>query len=117
MVALDVASLVVRPKGPSGYSIALSTAGCLSNWDLEREGEYANGILSLNKPVKEYGSSPYDTLYAVSVAGADYLISQDSLLFLMEHYSMNCTVDWRKRLPLSAFRRIGAESTQPATSR
>ena len=80
------------------YSIDFSTGGCLSDWDLKRTGTYGNGVLRLDKPVEEYGSSPYDTLYPVHVDGYDYLISQSSIRFLSEHYATDGKVEWSRHV-------------------
>jgi hypothetical protein len=63
------------------------------------------GVLRLNKPVEAYAPRVYDTLYAVSVEGVEYLISQSSVRFVRKHYAENGRVDWPKHIRFAAFHR------------
>jgi hypothetical protein len=87
-------SLSIEANSSGGYTIEFSTRGCLASWHLDREGIYTRGVLRLHRPVQEYGSVTYDTLYAVSVNGTEYLISQAAIRFLMKYHPKDARVDW-----------------------
>ncbi len=53
------------PPWIGDYHIEFATQGCLFGYPLHRSGEYANGVLTLNRPVKEYFALTYQKLYAV----------------------------------------------------
>jgi hypothetical protein len=98
--------LSIRKKASSAYVVDFTTFGSLDSWSLQREGTYKDGILRLTKAVAEYpGDATYDTLYAVSVGGNEYLISQASIRFLVKSYAKNRVVDWPRYGPLFAFGR------------
>lgn len=54
--------------------IDFESSGCLDQWGATRTGWYADGVLSLNEPVKEYNDTTYDRLYSLRVEGMDYLV-------------------------------------------
>ncbi len=108
---MEGSALTVQKKTPGKYSIRFSTGGCLDDWSSKRRGTHSNGILRLNRPVTQYlGYRKYDTLYTVKVKGFDYLISQASMRFLLEHYSKDGVVDWPEHILGSAFHRKVDES-------
>jgi hypothetical protein len=98
-------SISIEKNASGRYVIDFSTRGCLSGWSLHREGVYANAILRLNKSIEEYPSDIYDTLYAVSVNGSDYLISQSAIRFLIKHCSKDEGADWSEQIKSNAFHR------------
>jgi hypothetical protein len=101
----DGSLLSIRKKEGGGYAVGLETHGCVGGWSFERTARYKDGILRLNKAVEEYDPGPYDTLYAISVDGKEYVISQRMIRFLVKNYSKNGVVDWSKHFRLDAFRR------------
>ena len=104
-------SLQIAPSPGGAYSVALSTCGCEGRWDLRRTGTYRDGVLRLDRPVREYCHFAYDTLYAVSLEGRDYLLSQELIRFVVEHDVTNGVVDWAEGIKYFAFcspRLIGA---------
>lgn len=108
---MEGSALTIQKKKPHTYSIHFSTGGCLDDWSSRRRGTYSDGILRLNRPVTQYlGYRKYDTLYTVKVKGFDYLISQASMRFLVEHYSKDGVVDWPEQIMGSAFHRVVDES-------
>ena len=96
-------SLSIRKKESGGYSVAFSTGGCAAQWDFKREATYESGVFHLNKPVEEYRPAIYDTLYAISVDGADYLTSQSVIRYIVKQYSKNGVVDWSEHVKFFAF--------------
>ena len=112
LMILDGSTLEIQENEDGTYSIDFSTGGCLSNWDLKRTGTYANGVLRLDKPVEEYGSSTYDTLYPVRVDGLDYLISQSRIRSLYKHYATDGKVKWPEHIDYHAFHRKSDEGNK-----
>lgn len=104
-VHLDGSTLTFH-RGESGrYAVDFSTGGCFGDWDLKREAMYSGGVIRLSKPVEEYRPDTYDTLYAVSVDGTDYLISQSAIRFVVQHYSKKGVVNWSDEIKFAAFHR------------
>jgi protein involved in polysaccharide export with SLBB domain len=110
---LDGSSLIIRKTESGGYSVDFSTGGCLLDWDLKREGTFKEGIFHLNKPVKEYLPMTYDTLYAVSVGGKEYLISQDAIRFALKYHAKKDVVDWQAHIDFLAFSLKEKEAQDP----
>ncbi|MGC4044914.1 MAG: hypothetical protein QM758_14060 [Armatimonas sp.] len=73
---MALTSLKLFPIGPNTYKILFSAGGCLGHWRLERTGVYKDGVLLLNRPVEEYGSSPYDRLFTIRTPAGIRLISE-----------------------------------------
>ncbi|MHC5058407.1 MAG: hypothetical protein ACYTKD_27435 [Planctomycetota bacterium] len=114
-ISYESSTLLIRREEGDRYVVDFSTGGCLGQWRLDREGSYAKGVFRLDRPVEEYCPRVYDTLYAVSVEGVGYLISQPSVRFVLEHYAKNGRVDWPKHIRFAAFHRAAGEGKR-ATS-
>lgn len=56
------------------YYVEFKTLGCVGDWDLIRTGEYADGVLTLNRPVIEYVDRTYQRLHAVRIVDEQYLL-------------------------------------------
>jgi hypothetical protein len=68
-------TLWIRRLGSSSYAVSFKSDGCMSGWSLKRTGTFSNGIVVLDRPVKDYPSSTYARLFAVRLKGVDYLVS------------------------------------------
>lgn len=71
---MDGSSLTIKRNGERGYIVSFSTSGCLDRWRLARHGEYRDGVLRLNRPVRDYFPLTYDRLYAIRIEGQDRLL-------------------------------------------
>ncbi|MBI4579102.1 MAG: hypothetical protein HY718_05325 [Planctomycetes bacterium] len=71
---LDYSRLAITKTDDGHYQVSFASGGCLYNYRLKRIGDYSGGVLSLNRPVKEYFPLSYRTLYAVRIGGQDYLL-------------------------------------------
>jgi hypothetical protein len=111
-VFLDGSRLSIQGKESGGYSVDFSTGGCLGHWDLQREGTYKDGVFRFKKAVEEYRPNTYDTLYAVSVNGTEYLISQSAIRFVVRNYSKKGVVDWSEHIKFSGFHRKDKEKSK-----
>lgn len=70
----DGSHLSIEPSGKHTYAVAFRTAGCFGDWHLERSAKYINGVLTLDRPVEEQNGFTYKRLYAVRIAGEEYLL-------------------------------------------
>ena len=75
----DATSMNIRRLDGDGYSIEFSTHGCLSRWKLQRTATYSDGVLKLNRPVRDYPASIYDHLYAVRVNDEECLLPSSNV--------------------------------------
>jgi hypothetical protein len=70
----DYTTLSIPSVAGGAFRVAFETAGCLGHWRLRRIARFVDGVLELDRPVKEYFPLTYRTLYAVRVAEVDYLV-------------------------------------------
>jgi len=61
------------------YDVQFSTGGCLGGCNLSRVGTLSDGVLVLDGAVAEYVPRTYDTLYAIRIDDADYLLPAESV--------------------------------------
>ncbi len=72
---MDGSRLVINRLPDGSLAVTFTTSGCLRGWKLERTGAYRNGVLTLDKPVEEYGDLTYQRLYLVRAAGRNFLVA------------------------------------------
>jgi hypothetical protein len=82
-------SIEIGHPGSGEYGVTFSDGGCLGWWRLHRLGRYANGVLTLNAPVREYGVYTYQRLYMVRVGETDYLVPDARI----EQFESNLAAD------------------------
>ncbi len=56
------------------FDVMFSTGGSVRWWKLNRAGRFNDGVLALDRPVKEYCPMTYSKLFAVRVAGEEFLV-------------------------------------------
>ena len=66
--------MTIQRRDEVSYRVEFFTSGCLRRWALERTATYWDGVLTLNRPVREYASKTYDRLYAVRINGEECLL-------------------------------------------
>jgi len=71
--------LAIGSGGGRSYRVIIKGNGCLGELRLERTGEYADGVLTLDRPVQDYLGRVYKKLYAVRIAGEEYLLPSASV--------------------------------------
>jgi hypothetical protein len=72
---LDRTSLSIRYDSGDRYDVDVSARGCLSHWQLLRTATYADGVLHLSRPVKNYHGTTFEKLYAIRRDGLDLLVT------------------------------------------
>lgn len=71
----EAACLTVHePLGGGAYRVAFGSYGSLGRLEMDRTGCYADGVLTLDRPVFEYGGTTYRRLYTLRVGGTEYLV-------------------------------------------
>ena len=71
---MEGSTLTVHKPVGGTYPIEFLTGGCMGGWKSKSRGHYADGVLTLNTPIKEYGSFAYRRFYVVRAADTDYLV-------------------------------------------
>jgi len=64
----------IQRRSDGNYDIDFATSGCLSGWQLKRTGSYRDGVLTLDRPVREYCPITFKTMYAMRVDGKELLL-------------------------------------------
>jgi len=73
-----VSWLAIGSGGGSSYRVIVKTSGCFE-LRFERTGKYADGVLTLNRPAEDALARVYRKLYAVRIAGEEYLLPSTSI--------------------------------------
>jgi hypothetical protein len=73
-----VSWLAIGSGGGSSYRVIVKTGGCFE-LRFERTGKYADGVLTLNRPAQDALARIYRKLYAVRIAGEEYLLPSASI--------------------------------------
>ncbi len=100
---LTASNLQIQRRPSGRYDVRMYTSGCLDAWGLTRTGDFESGKLILDRPILEYSSLEYDTLYAIRVQDREYLLPKDSVRYILEHRAHNGPIVWGQRLPMSSF--------------
>ncbi len=77
---LDYTSIIFEKKWGGKYTVQFRSGGCLDDWALDREATYEEGVITFNKPVREYASSLfafYTKMYTVKFRGTIYLVASE----------------------------------------
>ncbi len=61
------------------YDVQFTTGGCLGGCELMRTAECSEGTIVLDGAVAEYMPRTYNTLYAIRIDDAEYLLPADNL--------------------------------------
>ena len=77
------------------YDVRFSTGGCLGGCNLSRVGTLSDGVLVLDGAVAKYVPRTYDTMYAVRIDDADYLLPAASVRDF-ENAIASGSDDWRR---------------------
>ncbi len=91
------------------YTVRLGASGCLGGWHLNRTGRYADGVLTLDRPVEDYFTLKYKRLYAVEIGGKEYLLPSAAIEKVQAALSDDGSVilDLQYEIPRYAFSRWG----------
>ncbi|MDX2199687.1 MAG: hypothetical protein SF069_12045 [Phycisphaerae bacterium] len=81
---LDGSTMRVTRATDGGYEVAFSTRGCIGGWKLNRKAVYADGVLELDRCVREYFPVESKTYYVVRVDGLEGLVAASAVPKLLK---------------------------------
>jgi hypothetical protein len=95
------------------YTVRLDASGCLGGWHLNRTGRYADGVLTLDRPIEDYFMLKYKKLYAVRIGGQEHLLPSAAIEKVQAALSDDGSVllDRRYEIPRYAFSRWGTKKS------
>ena len=111
---LDLSTLSITPSDRADYQVEFATSGCLFHYRLHRTGTYSNGVLTLNRPVEEYFPLTYQKLYAVRIAGQEWLLPAAAIPELEKGLSADGTKVSRVAAGMYLFQRKPRPTTTAA---
>lgn len=76
---LNHAAFAFAERTDGKYDVQFSTGGCCGGCNLSRVGTFIDGVLVLDGAVAEYLPRTYDTLYAIRIDDAEYLLPAESV--------------------------------------
>lgn len=85
---LEVSSLTIAQSGEK-YSVHFQTAGCVGEDDKTLSASFANSVLHLDAPIREYSSEAYDTIYVLRVDNETLLVPSIYLDEFMANLNKN----------------------------
>lgn len=77
-LTLEGSDLFFRRVAKDSYEVELNTGGCLGAWKLLRKATFKQGVISFDRPVREYAGPTYDRLYVVQVEKVVRLITPEN---------------------------------------
>ena len=82
----------IRPHKDDGYQVRFHSHSRSRSCNLERTATYEQGVLVLNRPVKEMHGLAYQRLYTVRIDGRDYLLPSARVM----EFQDGRAVDWSR---------------------
>lgn len=93
---MDLAEIQFTSKGNGRYGVEFTSVGCLNGWRLLRTATFKDGVILLNKPVKDYAGWTYDRLYSTHVG------SETRLVWPEAYYEPGSGIGWFSFEPKTA---------------
>ena len=81
---LNGSTMRITRATDGGYDVAFSTRGCIGGWKLNRKAVYADGVLELDRCVREYFPIESKTYYVVRVDGVEGLVAASAVPKLLK---------------------------------
>ena len=76
---LDRSALKFTKLSEQQFDVDFDTSGCVGGCRFSRKASARDGVITFDGAVAEYSGRTYNTLYAIRVAGADYLAPADDV--------------------------------------
>ena len=74
--------------------VKFKSGGCIASWELSRLAQYSNGVITLNRPVKEYMPAMYTRLYTIRFNEKLYLVASDRVKDFEKDKDMDTVDMW-----------------------
>ncbi|MFN0138128.1 MAG: hypothetical protein ACKVS9_18645 [Phycisphaerae bacterium] len=71
---MDYASMTITRRADNNYDVEFVTGGSLSSWCLKRTASYRDGVLTLDRPVREYCPITFKSMFTIQVDGKELLL-------------------------------------------